>query len=362
MRCGVGDHTERLVSALRNYCGVEVSVLTSALDTPIPSSGPLEVHYAMPTWGVSGLRCFLSVMRRTKPDVVHIQFPTQGYVLAVGALAWIPFLSCVLFRVPVVQTWHEYVPKSEPSILRCMYAMAIGASALVVVRPDYPMKMPKLMRILLGKAPIRFIPNVPSVPSVTLGPEERHALRERLGCGHSKIIAHFGFVFPHKGTDLLFQIANPAQHHLLLIGELSARDPYHARLLQLAAAPEWKDKITITGFVEAEEAARLLALADAVVFPYVGGGGVWNSALHAAASQGTFVVATSTEKNGYDPAANIYFSRPQAIDEMKQALADYAGVRNPRPTNAEESWRALAAAHETLYRSLPGVERPTGRP
>jgi glycosyltransferase involved in cell wall biosynthesis len=238
-----------------------------------------------------------------------------------------------------------------------MYWMAIAASALVVVRPDYPQKMPKLMRVLLGRAPIRFIPNTSNVPSIVLSPKERHAMRERLGCGDSKIIAHFGFVFQHKGTDLLFQIADPAQHHLLLIGELSASDAYHARVLQLASMPEWKGKVTITGFVEIEEAARLLALADAVVFPYMGGGGVWNTSLHAAACQGTFVLATSAEKNGYDSAAHIYYAPPQAVDQMKQALSDYAGVRNPHRINAEESWRALAAAHEALYRSLPGVER-----
>jgi glycosyltransferase involved in cell wall biosynthesis len=213
------------------------------------------------------------------------------------------------------------------------------------------------MRVLLGRAPIRFIPNTSNVPSIVLSPKERHAMRERLGCSQSKIIAHFGFVFAHKGTDLLFQIADPAQHHLLHIGELSASDAYHARVLQLASMPEWKGKVTITGFVEIEEAARLLALADAVVFPYMGGGGVWNTSLHAAACQGTFVLATSAEKNGYDSAAHIYYAPPQAVDQMKQALSDYAGVRNPHRINAEESWRALAAAHEALYRSLPGVER-----
>jgi glycosyltransferase involved in cell wall biosynthesis len=361
MKCGVGDYTNRLVNALKDNTDIDVSVLSSLMEVAIRPFGHPEADYAMPTWGLKGLRCFMSMMRRIKPDVVHIQFPTQGYASAISALTWIPCICRVLFRVPVVLTWHEYVPRNTPNVLRCMYGMIAGASALVVVRPDYSLTMPKPMRLLLGKAPIRYIPNVSNVPTVTLTADERQTLRDRLGCGLSKIIAHFGFVFPHKGTDLLFQIADPARHHLLLIGELSDRDDYQARVLQLAATPEWKGKVTFTGFVETEKAARLLAVADAVVFPFISGGGLWNTSLHAAACQGTFALVTSVEKNGYDSAANIYYARPQAVDELKQALADYAGVRNPRPIDAKDSWRALAAAHETLYRSLAGVERQNGK-
>jgi glycosyltransferase involved in cell wall biosynthesis len=352
MKCGVGDYTERLAKSLQDYADIDVSVLTSTSDVPIPPSAGPAVNPVMSTWGRSGLRDFFCAMHRIQPDILHIQFPTQGYASPISALSWIPWISRVFQRIPVVLTWHEYVPSSEPVILRCMQSMAIGASALVVVRPDYPQKMSKLMRVLLGRAPIRFIPNVSNVPSVVLSPEERHAMRERLGCGNSKVIAYFGFTYPHKGTHLLFQIANPQGHHLLLIGNLSARDPYHAELLRLAAAPQWKGKVTVAGFVETEEAARLLAVADAVVFPFMGGGGTWNTSLHAAACQGTFVLVTSTEKNGYDPAANIYYAVPQSIAEMQKALNEYAGIRNPHRIDAEESWRNLAAEHEMLYRSL----------
>jgi glycosyltransferase involved in cell wall biosynthesis len=352
MRCGVGDYTDRLAYALRSYSKIKVDVLTSTLDTQGLSHAQREIHYVMPTWGKAGLRCFVTMMRRIRPDVVHIQFPTQGYVLAVGALAWIPLISRFLFGVPVVQTWHEYVPTREPNILRCMYGMALGASALIVVRPDYASKIPKFMRLLLRTTPISFIQNVSSIPTKILTSEERAAIRGQLGSGSSQIIAHFGFAFAHKGTDLLFQLANPEKHHLLLIGDLSLDDPYHARLRRLAATPEWNGKVTITGFVEAREAARLVAAADAVVFPHLAGGGIWNTAMHAAMSQGTFVVATSTEKSGYDAAANVYYAKPGDINEMRSALSSYAGIRNPNATSAEESWQTLARAHEALYRSL----------
>lgn len=352
MLCGVGDYTAQLVSSLRQHTDIGVSVLTSVLDAADAASGRPEVRYVMPNWSVRGLWCFLSQMRQIKPDIVHIQFPTQGYVLAVGAVAWIPLLCRLMFRVPVVETWHEFVPRSEPNILRCMCAMALGASALVVVRPDYLSRTPRLIRIALGRIPVRIIPNVSNVPTVILRPDERLAIRSKLGVGESRLIAHFGFVYPHKGTEQLFEIADPEKHRLLFIGELSERDPYHAQLLACANSPKWKGRVTVTGFVPAADAARLLAASDAVVFPFIGGGGNWNTSVHAATSQGSFVLMTSTERNGYDAAANIYYARPSAVDEMRKALAEYSGVRNARPVTAEETWSAMAAAHQELYRSL----------
>jgi glycosyltransferase involved in cell wall biosynthesis len=355
MKCGVGDYTERLAQSLYDYTDLDVSVLTSSIEGPMPPSVGPDLYPIMATWGRWGLGDFWSAMRRIQPDILHIQFPTQGY-RRVDGLCWIPWISRVFGRTPVVFTWHEYVPSDQSNILRCMYLMAMAASALIVVRPNYAQKIPRLMRFFLGRTPVRFIPNVSNLPSILIRPEERQAMRERLGCGESKIIAHFGFVFAHKGTDLMFKIADPMRHHLLIIGELSATDPYHARLLELAAAPEWKGKVTITGFIEAKEAARLLALADAVVYPHVNGGGVWNTSLHAAACQGTFVLTTSTERSGYDHVSNIYYAPTQAVDEMRQALVRYAGIRSVNRVDAAESWRSLATAHVTLYRSVWGVK------
>jgi hypothetical protein len=67
----------------------------------------------------------------------------------------------------------------------------------------------------------------------------------------------------------------------------------------------------VTGFLAPEQAGRLLAAADAAVFPFLDGGGEWNSSIHGAAAQGTFVLATSMNKRGYDAAKNIYYAAPE---------------------------------------------------
>jgi glycosyltransferase involved in cell wall biosynthesis len=295
-------------------------------------------------------------MRRVNPDIVHIQFPTQGYDTSSG-LAVIAFFSRFRHRVPVVVTLHEFLPSTMTRANLYIHALALIANRIVVVRPEYYAAIPWPLRLFIPETKIRFITNAAAVPRVELSETERQAVKQDLGCGAGELVAFFGFSYPHKGVDLLFRIADPSRHHLLLIGELSPDDAYHAQLLKAADSDAWRGRVTITGFVEPAQAGRLLAAADAVVFPYRVGGGTWNSSLHAATGQGTFALTTSRERNGYDAEANIYYALPEAVDEMRQALVDHGGARR-RHGPAADPWIEIAKAHKELYASLVSKKAP----
>jgi glycosyltransferase involved in cell wall biosynthesis len=346
MRCGVGDYTQRLVAALRQRN--EVSVLTGA---SIGTSTADQVHKFVRTWRRGAVADLKVALERTRPDIVHIQFPTQGYDSVTGLVA-IAAHCRLRAKLPVVATMHEYLPDTFGQVDRHIYALAILAIRILVVRPQYHERIPRRVRLLMPSKKIRFIGNASSVPAVTMTPGEREAAKRALGAGSARIVAFFGFSYPHKGVDQLFSFASPALHHLLLIGEITPHDPYHARLLELAASPEWKGKVTITGFVDPQEAGRLLACADAVAFPYRGGGGVWNSSLHAALSQETFILATSADRRGYDQEMNIYYAEPDNLNEMRSALLAYQGMRGRKRQPVTDAWSAIAIAHEEVYASL----------
>jgi glycosyltransferase involved in cell wall biosynthesis len=211
------------------------------------------------------------------------------------------------------------------------------------------------MSLLLGARPFRFIPNAAAIPAVFLADSEREAIRRSIGHAGRQIVAHFGFAYPHKGVERLFDIADPDRHHLLVIGELARANPYHARLLERAEAPPWTGRVTITGFVDPLRAARLLAASDAVVFPFLEGGGIWNSSVHAAMDQGTFVLTTSSERRGYDPAGNVYHAAPDVIDDMRSGLLAHIGTRRPPAIDAAQAeWTRIAKEHLALYRTVLG--------
>ena len=354
VRCGVGDYTARLAGALHRRADVEVAVLTNRAESPPTAGGGIDVRPEMQNWRIRGLSSYWRVARTFAPDVVHLQFPTQSYN-AVTGLAVLPAATRMLLGTPVVETLHEYFPGGFSRIVVCMAAMALSASALVAVRPCYRERMPPVVRTLLAKRPFRFIPNASAIPAITLTAEERGGLRQSIGSGARQVVAYFGFAYPHKGVERLFEIADPERHHLLLVGELSPADPYHARLLDLAASPSWQGHTAVTGFVDAERAARLLAASDAAVFPFVGGGGIWNSSLHGATDQGTFVLTTSTERHGYDAEMNIYYARPDDVDDMRTALATHIGTRSPTAAiDGDEEWARIARNHVRLYRTVLG--------
>lgn len=350
MHCGVGDYTARLSRALRDRGDVELEVLSTLLPVPIRDDPPW-VRRIMPNWRVYALPRLIAAAREFRPDLVHVQYPAQGYRSVSGPVL-IPLLARWRLSAPVVVTLHEYLPPAWTVHAVPFWGAALAASAIVVVRPDYREHLAGPIAWLMRDTPLRLIPNASVIPAVELSATERTALRERLGCGGRRLICFFGFAYPPKGVDQLFRIADPERDHLLLIGELSPSDAYHRQLRALADSDRWRGKSTVTGFVEPGEAARWLAASDAAIFPFSGGGGTWNSSLHAATSQGTFAIVTSNDRNGYAPEQNIYYAAPGAIEEMRAALADYAGRRSPSgSTRLDQAWAEIAGAHSELYRA-----------
>jgi len=343
MRCGVGDYTAQLAAAIGRRADAEVAVLTSATSGPA-SSGDYRIFDVVRSWDLSETRAALKAVADWNPDIVHVQLPTRGY--GGGRLpSLLPLLLRLLGR-RVVETWHEYITPDNRRDL----PNAVALQGLIVVRPGFREKLPPRFRRLIGNKPIQFIPNATSIPRQILSEADRVALRARYGREDRRMIAFFGFAFDHKRVELLFEIADPAHDHLVLICELDPADPYHRRLREQAARAPWSGRVTVTGFLPAVEVGRIIAAADAVVLPFETGGGFWNTSLQAALVQGTFVLTTSREELGYDPARNIHYSDPGDLAGMSMALKTYAGRQLPEAQAVHAAtWDEIAQAHLDFY-------------
>ena len=275
--CGVGDYTGCLAEHLATDGQMEVAVLTG---NPAAKNTNDKITLVLGTDGVIRLRDVWKAVRTFSPDLVHIQYPTMRVISR-----WIPiFIKCVL-RLPVVQTWHEHY--RECGQLSWMNVLCLDG--LIYVREDVPNKLPRWLGRRLNTVIVRLIPNGRTIPVVRITTEEREARKTTIGGGRP-IVAYFGFAYQNKGVDLLFKIADPTVHHLLLICELNPNNSYQKGLLKLANDDPWRRHSTVTGYVTAEEAGTLLAIADAVVFPFPGGIGNWNTSVKAAIATGVLVV------------------------------------------------------------------------
>lgn len=345
--CGVGAYVARLADTLAMQPGLEVAVAATLLPSSVRHLSWTTEHVG--AWSMSVIRCMHSIIKRMRPDVVHFQFPTLAYGASI-----VPYvLPAVLGNsVRTVQTWHEPLSRAR-SLLRYLPA-AITRDTLLVTEPDYDNALPRWYRdILARKRSVRFVPVGSSVPQVQRTTALLEQVRQLFGAHEKRLLVHFGIRNAAKGTDKLFDIANPEEDRIVVIGELLRDDPYHQSIHRRMTGDAWRGKAFVTGYVDDNRAAELLVCADAAVFPFVAGAGQRNTSLLAAQRQGVFVATTSKSRHGYSELTNTYhadLNSPDWQNDMRAAITTYSG-KLIRPGNISD-WQAIAEAHLMAYSSL----------
>src|SRR6476619_5245508 len=91
MRCGVGDYTSSLASALHRSGKVKVGILGGR--HIIKNNKPIDFLYGA-SWRLRSALKMLKKIAAWRPDIVHFQFPTQGY-----AGYFLPWVLPLLLRM-----------------------------------------------------------------------------------------------------------------------------------------------------------------------------------------------------------------------------------------------------------------------
>jgi glycosyltransferase involved in cell wall biosynthesis len=342
-RCGVGDYTARLAEALARSGEMVVGVLTQRTAAAASATG-VEVLATARSWRLWELPALLGRIRGWRPDLIHIHYPSQGFGWRLLP-ALLPAL-CKAFGFRVVQTWHEPWPMQDS---HRFLLQRMATDGLLFVRPDYVALMPPLLRRFMPSCPTRTIGSAGALPASRMSEEERRQLRQRHLAGRQFLVVFFGFVHPAKGVEQLFEIADPLTHSLVIAGGI-LDNAYRKQLEDVAAVRGWKEQIHYTGYLEQEDAADLIAAADAVVLPFLQGGGEWNTSIHGALAQGTLVITTARAGFGDDPVRNLYTAAVSDVQDMSFALRTLAGRR--MQAVPQEGWGAVARAHADFYQQI----------
>jgi glycosyltransferase involved in cell wall biosynthesis len=342
MKCGVGAYTQRLARALAELQDVKVTVLTDERASGVIERDGVEVLPVIKGWRITELIRVAKYVRRLSPDIVHIQYPTQGYSGRIPTL--LPLLMRFLCK-PCVQTWHE------PALGRRGLWLSIGLDELITVREELMTKISRLTQRALRNTRLSWIPAASLLPTVTLHDDERLKIRHRYVSGGEVLLVYYGFVAPLKGIEVLLEIVAKTNARLLMACDFQPGDNYHRLLLNQITAMGIASCVTITGFLPDEQLAYILAACDAVVLPFRDGAKACNSTIDGAVAQGAFVLTTSLVYCGYNKDKNIYFAKPGNVEEMIAAIQRYAGCRIPyKPSTSE--WHNIAKQHLNIYNQL----------
>ena len=356
MRCGVGDYTDVLANTLAVMPQNNVGVLTS--DRAREGHGRGNDRYerlpVMEDWSLSDAAVARRAIQAWKPDIVHVQYPTQGYG-SMSLPSVLPLLAWQLGALPV-RTWHEAFSGRQAA----GFLLQIAAPGpFIVVRPNFADLMWPPLRPLLSNRGV-MIAGASSIPRASLTVDERNALRERYLRGQSRLIVFFGFIYPAKGVHQLFEIADPVMDAIVIVGESHDDPHYFSKIKTLATSDPWAACTTMAGFVATDAIANLLMAADVVVLPFVEGGGNWNSSISAAVLQGTPVVTTSVACHGIDDTGQIYFARPNDIEDLRYGLqlVDADRAISSREQPARNDWLRIGDHHMAVYEKALSV-RPS---
>lgn len=350
LKCGVGDYSYNLAIRLASKPNMSVGILTSKSASGVAPVHGVEVFSIMAGWARADFLKAAKLVLKWKPDVVHIQYPTQGYGHSI-----LPHLFPIIFflmGVKVVQTWHEIY--SCRDFLR-FSLKAIVPGGLVVVRPSFKDFLHPMLRWGLSNKVFSYIKNASATPVVNLSKEYSEKIKNEYLDKQKRLIVFFGFIYPHKGVEQIFDIANSESDQIVIAGESGVDDQYYKSILEKASSSPWVGKVRITGFLPSRAISELLSVADAVVLPFRVGGGEWNTSIHSAVAQKTLVITTSPVGGGYDERLNIYYAKIDDVIEMQAALEKYSGIKRKLQDDIDtDGWLRIVDEHQSLYSAVVG--------
>lgn len=357
MKCGVGDSMVILAQEISSL-GKKVGILTSKEAGLLNDADVLNI---LPNWHLKNFFLAMKEIKKWEPDLIHFQFPSLGY-----KTGFLPYFLCMYLSMrghKIVQTWHEPPIKSPFSrnlteklkrfIVSFRYLPnVIFSSNIIEVEKNALKNLRFIYKPFMKNKKVSHIPVTSNIPASSASDQKLCETRKMFS-DDKKIITYFGFVFPHKGIDQIFKIADPKRDHVVLICSFKEQDSYHIELKnKINSFEEWKGSFTITGFIDSKKVADILMASDIVLLPFRTESTLRNGSIFAAMLQGTTIVTTSKNRRGYDQENNIYFNEPDDIHGMSKDLDDIFS----KPTNKKKAnlltWRDIAKKHIKLYENF----------
>ena len=306
---GIGDHAYRITLELVRQ-GHQVSIITKKnpkiMESPSPDH---QVFPVMPLWTKEYRNLLIEKIQETKPDIVHIQYPSRSLERNL-LLQTLPFFLRKL-KIPTITTLHEY---SDVHILRRLSILLLAHLAdtvLITTQFEYD----KLMRRLPWIKKKSKLVNIGSAIDVKMQKDIPQSPFQRDREPHEIFrVVHFGFVRPTKGLEWLipaFKKVIDKNKNVRLVF-ISSFDPekneYHKGLWKLIKNLELEPYIEFSGYLTIDEIDEELLRADLSVSAYEDGLSFRRSTFLTMVAHGVPVITTKGNvKTGLNHGKHVWF-------------------------------------------------------
>ena len=340
MKCGVGSYTQRLAIALAERRAVSVGILTDKDAANNTLSANFETYAVIKKWHFFELLKVIKCVLNFNPDIIHIQYPTQGYS---GRMPMLLPLLMLLMGKKCLQTWHE------PILDKSGMLLTFRMKELITVRKELMSILPRFIKQRLGSTKLIWIPTASLLPTVIQSEQCRLEIRKKFITNEGVLLVFYGFLAPLKGIEVLFEIVARTNYHLIHACDFDEIDEYHNMLLDRIKSLNISSRVNIIGFLPDEELSSVLSASDVAIFPFRDGFQAFNTSVDGAISHGLFVLTTSTMINGYSELKNIYYAKIGDINEMILAIQKYSKIRIPMIPSTD-AWDIIADKHIRIYK------------
>jgi len=275
---GLADYTKCLIDELEEKSAKnKIFLITTTLKQDIISKKNKNILEEVKQWNLLGMIKTIRILKKHKPDIIHIQYPTAQYKKNI-AINFLPLFLKLFTSVPVILTLHEFSNKSIFGKLRIM-PMILFSDKITIVSEEYKSAILKLSGCFKKYLQKKMI-YIPIGPNIFLKKDitknDIRETRESMGAKNEDIIlCFFGAIRINKGVIFLLEsfkhlVNNGCKNiKLLFIGRND--DILFAEMKSFIKKNKLEKIVSFTGFCTEEKISKYLMASDICAIPLKNG-------------------------------------------------------------------------------------------